>query len=139
MKRTRSFAILGTLLLFVTALRAQSPSGQQPPAAPPPSTPAQSPPPAAEPEAGAPLSKLDLSNDQKKQIHNIRKESQQEVQKVRSDTSLTQQQQTQQIRQIRHSATQKVEGVLTPDQRAKYDAWHKAHQRQHHASHQQPS
>ena len=60
MKRTLSFAILGTLLLFGTAIRGQTPSGQQPPPAQPgAAAPTQStPPPAAEPEAGVPLNKL---------------------------------------------------------------------------------
>jgi Spy/CpxP family protein refolding chaperone len=138
MKRALSFLSLGGLLVCA-ALRAQTPGGQQPPAAPPPQdapsqpaagTPTQ--PPAATPEAGAPLSKLGLSDEQKKQIHNIRKEAQQQVQAVHNNTSLTQQQQAQQVRQIHHSSAQQVDGVLTPEQRAQYDAYRKAQRRPHH-------
>ena len=145
--------VLGMTAAWGPALRAQAPGGQQPPAAPPPSAPsqpapvapAQAPgqqpaqPPAAEAEQGAPLNKLGLTDDQKKQIHEIRKQAQQQVQAVRSDTSLTSQQQTQQIRQIRHKAAQQVDGVLTPEQRAKFDAWRRAHQRHHHPAHGQPA
>jgi Spy/CpxP family protein refolding chaperone len=149
MNRTFAFLSLAALFAAAPALRAQAPGGQQPPAAPAPSAPsqpapaapAQQPgqPPAAEAEQGAPLSKLGLSDEQKKQIHDIRQQSQQQVQVVRNDTSLTPQQQTQQIRQIRHKAAQQVDGVLTPEQRAKFDAWRRAHQRHHHPAHGQPA
>jgi len=144
MKRRLLLAILIACFLNTSNLCAQGAGGQQPqpaqpqsaPSQPAAGTPAQTPPPA---DAGAPLSRLDLSPDQKKQIHTIRKEAQQQVQKVRSDTSLTPQQQTQQIRQIRRSAAQQVDGVLTPEQKTKYDAWRKAHQRPHHAAKAQPA
>lgn len=141
MNRTLALLSLSALLVYSPALHAQASGSQQPPAAPAPSAPAQQPAqsPAAESEQGAPLSKLDLTNDQKKQIHDIRKQSQRQVQAVRSDTTLTPEQQTQQIRQIRHKAAQQVEGVLTPEQRAKFDAWRKAHQRHHHPSRGQPA
>ena len=113
---------------------AQNPGGQQPapqapaaPAQPAAQQPAQ--PQASEPQEGAPLNKLGLSDDQKRQIHGIRKKAQQQVQAVRSDTSLTPQQQAQQVRQIRRKANQQVEGVLTAEQREKYDAWRRARQR----------
>jgi periplasmic protein CpxP/Spy len=113
-------------------LLAQHPPAPAPPAQNPatqPSPKPSAPPPAAGPEEGAPLSKLGLSYDQKKQIHAIRQQAQQQVQAVRNDTSLTPQQQTQQIRQIRRKALQQVEGVLTPEQREKYDAWIRSHRR----------
>jgi len=116
----------------------QTPSAPSQPAAGAPShPPAQSP--AAQPEEGTPLSKLDLSDDQKKQIHGIRKKSQQQVQAVKGNTSLTPQQQAQQVRQIRRTANQQVEGVLTPDQREKYEAWRRAHQRRHHPPQPNPA
>jgi periplasmic protein CpxP/Spy len=104
------------------ALQVQNPSAQ-------PSPEQSTPPPAAEPEEGAPLSKLGLSNDQKKQIHAIRRQAQEQVQAVRNNSALTPQQQTHQIRQIRRKALQQVEGVLTPEQREKYDAWIRSHRR----------
>jgi len=134
----------GIVFLFLAAAiwvprtsGAQNPGGQQPapsaPAQPAAQAPAKQPaqPPAAEPEEGAPLNKLGLSDDQKRQIHGFRKKAQQQVQAVKSDTSLTAQEQAQQIRQIRRKTNQQVEGVLTPDQREKYDAWRRAHQRRH--------
>ncbi len=113
-------------------LRAESPGGQQPPPQAPstPSPPAASAP--AQAEEGAPLSKLGLSDDQKKQIHGIRKNSQRQVQAVKSNASLTPQQQAQQVRQIRRAAMQQVDGVLTPEQREKYDAWRRSHLRRRH-------
>jgi Spy/CpxP family protein refolding chaperone len=104
--------------------------------APAPGTSAQQP--QAQPEEGAPLSKLGLSDDQKKQIHSIRKQAQDQVQTVRKDTSLTPQQQMQQIRQIRRNELQQVEGVLTPEQREKYAAWRQSHRRRHRPPPQQP-
>jgi len=145
MERTFALLAFGVMFAAAPALAAQTPSGQQPPAPPASGTPAQptptapvqqpAQPPLTEGERGAPLNKLDLSNDQKKQIHEIRKQAQQQVQAVRNDTSLTPQQQTQQIRQIRHKSAQQVDAVLTPEQRAKFDAWRRAHQRHHHAAH----
>ena len=143
--------ILGIALAAAPGLAAQNPGGQQapqPPAPPPAQQPAAPPAggaPAESParpgaqmpnEEGAPLNRLGLSEDQKKQIHEIRKETEKQIQEVRGNTSLAEQQQRQQIRQLRRNALQQVEGVLTPEQREKYDAWRRA-QRQHHR--QQPS
>jgi len=148
MKRYFGFLCLAVAIGGPPALRAENRSGQQP-AAPAPSAPSQpaagapahppAQPPAAQPEEGAPLGKLGLSDDQKKQIHGIRKKSQQQVLAVNSNTSLTPQQQAQQVRQIRRTANQQVEGVLTPDQREKYDAWRRAHQRRHHPPQPNPA
>ncbi len=149
MNRKLRLLALGAALAAAPALLAQSRGAaccalllaQQPPAPAPnaPPQPSQKPPqqqPApprtAEPDAGAPLSKLGLSDDQMKQIHTFRQQAQEQVQAARKDASLTPQQQTQQIREIRHKAHQQVEGVLTPEQREKYDAWRRAHQRRRH-------
>jgi len=124
---------LALLALGAALVAAPAPNlfGQQPAPAPPSQPPAQQPAqqPPAEAEEGAPLSKLGLSEDQKKQIHSIRKQSQEQVQAVRKDTSLTPQQQMQQIRKIRRNELQQVEGVLTPEQREKYEAWRRTHRR----------
>jgi len=135
MSRTLALIFFGAALAAVPSLLAQGTGGQQPPpanpsapspqASPPPQQ--SAPPPAAEPEEGAPLNKLGLSDDQRKQIHSIRKQAESQVQTVRNDTSLTPQQQTQQIRQIRRKALQQIEDVLTPEQREQYDAWRKSH------------
>ena len=113
-----------------------NPPAQSPQAAPPEQS---APPPAAEPEEGAPLNRLGLSDDQRKQIHSIRRDAESQVQAVRADTSLTPQQQTQQIRQIRRKALQQVEGVLTPEQREKYQAWRKSRHHHRPAPAQQPA
>ncbi|HKM89672.1 MAG TPA: hypothetical protein VJX29_03580 [Candidatus Acidoferrales bacterium] len=137
MKLRFGFLCLAMAMGGTPMLRAESPGGQQSPpqapsapAHPAASAPAQ--PPAAQAEEGAPLSKLGLSDDQKRQIHGIRKNSQRQVQAVKSNVSLTPQQQAQQVRQIRRAAMQQVDGVLTPEQREKYDAWRRAHQRRRH-------
>lgn len=138
MTRTLALIALGAALAAAPSFLARGVGAQQQPA---PNAPAQqqpAPPPAAEPEQGAPLNKLGLSDEQKKQIHDIRQQAQEQVQAVRKDTSLTPQQQTQQIRQIRRKALQQVEGVLTPEQREKYNAWRRAHQRQRRQQPQQP-
>jgi len=106
---------------------------QNPPAQPQPA-PAQ--PPAAQPTEGAPLHQLNLSDDQKKQVHNIRKQAEEQVQAIRKDSSLTEQQKTIQIRQVRRNQIQQIDEVLTPEQREQYDAWRKAHARHRR---QQPS
>jgi len=119
---------------------AQAPSPAQQPAPaqqpPPQAAPAQQP--AAPPEQGAPLSKLGLSDEQKKQIHKIRRDAEEQVQAIKKDTSLTEQQQTTQIRQVRRNQIQQVDEVLTPEQREKYDAWRKSHLRRHRPPPQQP-
>ena len=118
---------LGVAVLAAASLPAWANRAQQQPPPPAQTPPAQQP--AAEPEEGAPLSRLSLSDDQKKQIHSIRKQAQEQVQVVRKDTTLTPQQQTQQIRQIRRNELQRVECVLTPEQFEKYQTWRRAHQR----------
>jgi len=129
---------LGAASLAAPALLAHGSGGQQqpppaqnPPGAQPQAAPGQQPatPPAAQPEEGAPLSKLGLSDDQKKQIHKIRKQAEEQVQAIKKDTSLNEQQQTIQIRQVRRNQVQQVDEVLTPEQREKYDAWRKSHAR----------
>jgi len=151
MNRALALLLLGFLASAVPRSAAQAPAGQQTP--PPAGAPAQQPappdaagPPAQPPptpgtqapkEEGAPLSKLGLSEDQKKQIHEIHKQTDEKVQEVRGNSALTEQQQRQQIRQLRRGANQQVESVLTPEQRQKYDAWRRA-QRQHH-HHGQPA
>ena len=137
MKLQFGFLCLAVAIGGPLMLRAQSPGGQQPPPQAPgvptrPSASAPAQPPAAQAEEGAPLSKLGLSDEQKSQIHGIRKNSQRQVQAVKSNASLTPQQQAQQVRQIRRTAMQQVDGVLTPEQREKYDAWRRSHQRRHH-------
>jgi len=140
------FLCLGVAMFGLPMRGTQSPGNQLPPpppassspATPAASSPAQQPaqqpgahPPAAQPDEGGPLTKLGLSDQQKSQIHGIRQKSQEQVQAVKSDTSLSPQQQSQQIRQIRHKANQQVESILTPEQREKYDAWRRAHERRH--------
>jgi periplasmic protein CpxP/Spy len=148
MKRHFGFLCLALAFGVLPMLRAENWGGQQAPAQPAsaPSqpaagAPAQQPaqPPAAQPEEGAPLSKLGLSEDQKKQIHRIRKNSQQQVQAVKSDSSLTPEQQAQQTRQIRRKANQQVESVLTPEQRERYEAWRREHQRRRQPSQTKPT
>lgn len=146
MKRHFGFFCLALAFGASPMLRAENWGGQQAPAQSPPSQPAAGAPaqqpvqrPAAQGEEGAPLSKLGLSEDQKRQIHRIRKNSQQQVQAVKSDSSLTPEQQAQQTRQIRRKASQQVEGVLTPEQRAQYEAWRHEHQRRRHPPQTNPA
>jgi protein CpxP len=130
MNRKLALLAVGGALLIATAVLAQgSPSGQQPA----PQAPAQQPstPGAAAPNQGAPLGKLGLSDDQKKQIHDIRQQTQQHIESVRNDSSLSPQQKRDKIRELHRTADQSIDGVLTPEQRKKYDAWRKAHRRHH--------
>jgi Spy/CpxP family protein refolding chaperone len=134
--------VLGWMLLFPAGSGAQgSPGGQQ--AAPPPPSasvpqqpaPAQTPPApgAAQPVQGAPLGKLNLSDDQKKQIHTARRQAQQQVETVKNDPSLTPEQKREKIHQIRRDESAAIDNTLTPEQREKYDAYRRA--RHHHRRH----
>lgn len=139
---TRKLAIiaLGAVSVAAPALLTQAGGGQQAPPAQNP--PAQAPPPAApgpgQQPGGAPgaqgqregpLSQLNLTDQQKKEIHKIRQQAEEKVQAIRKDTSLTQQQQMVQIRQVRRKQREEVEAVLTPEQREQYEAWLKEHAR----------
>ena len=141
MSRSLALIALGAALAAAPALLAQGTGGQQPPAPNPPAPsphaappPQSAPPSAAEPEEGEPLSKLGLSDEQKKQIHSIRRQAQDQVQAVKNDASLTSQQQTRQIRQIRRTEFQQMDAVLTPGQREQFEAWRKSR----HQHHRQP-
>ena len=67
-----------------------------------------------------------LSADQKTQIENIRKDEHAQMQALGKE-SLTQDQFRQRAMAIRQDGMQKVQSVLTPDQKAKLDALHKEH------------
>jgi Spy/CpxP family protein refolding chaperone len=61
--------------------------------------------------------KLNLSQDQKNQIKQFRKDEKSQIDAVRNDSSLTPEQKEKKIRQIRRDTHKQVLGVLTPEQR----------------------
>jgi periplasmic protein CpxP/Spy len=98
---------------------------------PPPPAGAQGPPPGGpggrgmmDPERRANMLKerLNLTDDQTAQVKGIFADSRTKMEALRSNTSLSQDDRRSQAMAIRQSEDQRVHGVLTADQKTKYDA-----------------
>jgi protein CpxP len=103
----------------------------QTPATPPAGTAMQGPPPGGggrgmmmDPGQRASMLKdrLGLSDAQTTQVKSILTDSQTKMQALRSNSSLSQDDRRSQMMSIRKDENDKIEGVLTPDQKTKYDA-----------------
>ena len=92
-----------------------------------------------QPGLGPALEKLNLSDDQKTQIMNIRQKTAEQVQALKSDTSLTDQQKRDKFRSIRMDTHKQISAVLTPDQRKQWQQMQQQHRAQMQAEHQQKS
>ncbi len=119
------FLALAVVLLAVPALRAQT------------STPPQEPNPT--PEANEPrggdregLRDLDLTDDQRKQIQAIHQNEKQQLEAVKNDPTLTPEQKRQKAKQIRTASNKQISGLLTPEQRKK---WNQIRRQRHHRRH----
>jgi Spy/CpxP family protein refolding chaperone len=108
------FLALAAALLSGPAVRAQT-------SAPPPQTGDQQE--ATEPRRAdrEGLRDLDLSNDQKNQIGQIRQNEKQQLEAVKNDPSLTPAQKRQKAKEIRRSSNKQISGILTPEQRKKWN------------------
>jgi Spy/CpxP family protein refolding chaperone len=101
----------------------------QAPPPPPPGTAMQGPPPGGgrgmrDPSERASMLKqnLNLTDDQTSQVKAIFEDSRTKMESVRSNSSLSQDDRRLQIMSIRKSENDKVEALLTPDQKTKYEA-----------------
>jgi protein CpxP len=101
----------------------------QAPATPPAGQAMQGPPPGGgrgmmDPAQRASMMKdrLGLSDSQTAQVKTILDGSQTKMQALRSNTSLSQDDRRSQMMTIRKDESDKIEGILTPDQKTKYDA-----------------
>jgi periplasmic protein CpxP/Spy len=63
-----------------------------------------------------------LTEDQQTKIKPILEQEQQQMQTLRSDTSMSQQDRMSKIRELRQSTNEQIKGVLTPDQQKKWEA-----------------
>ncbi len=61
--------------------------------------------------------KLNLTDDQKAKMKDLRQQTQQQVQAVRNDSSLTPEQSAAKIREIRRNNMKRMHSILTPEQR----------------------
>jgi periplasmic protein CpxP/Spy len=109
----------GLMLAFASA-GAQQTANPSTTAAPPQA-------PAAEPQRKG--GGLGLTADQKAQIKSIREDSKTQANAIRNNSSLSQQQKKEQLKSLHHATHERVEGVMTPEQRAKFEARHKKHHR----------
>jgi Spy/CpxP family protein refolding chaperone len=66
--------------------------------------------------------RLALNDSQTAQVKSILTDSQTKMQALRSNSSLSQDDRRSQMMSIRKDENDKIEGVLTPDQKTKYDA-----------------
>jgi protein CpxP len=75
------------------------------------------------------MAKLNLSDDQKSKIKDIRAKSMDQAKAVKADTTLTDAQKKAKMRDIRKDTHKQISGVLTPEQRKQW----KEDMKQHHA------
>lgn len=73
---------------------------------------------------------LNLTDDQKAQIKQIRKDTKEKVQAVVNDTTLSPDQKQDKIKQLHREAHKQQEALLTPEQRKIDREWHQAHKAQ---------
>jgi Spy/CpxP family protein refolding chaperone len=76
------------------------------------------------------MEQLNLTDQQKADIHAIRAKARARAMAVKNDSSLTDVQKHAQMRQIRHATRRQVAGVLTPEQRQQWHAQMKQHHQQ---------
>jgi periplasmic protein CpxP/Spy len=116
--------------LSVAAVGAAVAQDQAPPPPPPPGQ--AGPPPGGggrgmrmDPGARADMLKqnLGLSDDQTAQVKSIFQDSQTKMEALRSNSSLSQEDRRSQMMSIRKGENDKIEALLTPDQKTKYAAW----------------
>jgi periplasmic protein CpxP/Spy len=72
---------------------------------------------------------LGLTADQKAQIKSIREDSKKQADAIRNNSALSKEQKKEQLKSLHQATRERVEGVMTPEQRAKFEARHKKHHR----------
>ena len=70
---------------------------------------------------------LNLTDDQKAQMKKIHQEAKAQIEAVNNDSSLSTDQKQAKTHAIRRDSHKQVEAMLTPEQRQKMRAWHRAH------------
>lgn len=80
---------------------------------------------------------LTLTPDEQQQIMPILQQQDQQVQKLRADTSVTPQDRRTQMHSIMDDTHQKIEGTLTDTQKQKFEQMQQKHQGKHHGNMQQ--
>jgi hypothetical protein len=134
MKRIAAAAVLGTILLALSAYAIQKPAPQaNPPQAAPPSQQSQPPqdaPPAQPPAARMPsideqvnalTEELNLTGDQPAKVKTILEDQRTQAMTVIGDGGLSRDDKVQKIRGIRENTIAKVRGILNDDQKKKFD------------------
>ncbi len=126
----RNSYITGSVLVAVLAI-ALSATAQTSTSSPEPQAPANQPAqaapqaqpnpsgdaPAARPQTQAdPDNPLNLTDEQKEKLRPIVADENQQLEALRSDTSMSQEQKMQKANQIRESASPKIKAILTPEQ-----------------------
>lgn len=71
---------------------------------------------------------VQLTEQQKQWIANIRTESQQEIQRIRTNPDLSALEKTDRIAKIRHESHERILSILTPEQRTQFNNWWKERQ-----------
>jgi protein CpxP len=66
--------------------------------------------------------RYNLTSDQQNQIRPILQDQQQQMQSLRGDTSISREDKMAKVRSMHQASQQKIEAVLTDDQRKKFDA-----------------
>ena len=65
---------------------------------------------------------LKLTSDQQSKVLDVLKSQQSQMEKLRSDSSISQDDRRSKMMDIRKSSNEKIRALLTPDQQTKYDA-----------------
>jgi len=85
-----------------------------------------------------PFEKLNLTEEQKAQIHPIMQKTGEEIQAVKADTALTKEQKEQQIQTIKESTDEQLKTILTSEQYQKLEQMKAEHKGKHHENGDKP-
>ena len=78
-----------------------------------------------------PLEKLNLTEEQKAQVHPIMQKAREDMNAIKDNASLSPEQKKEQFHAIRESTDEKLKAILTPEQSQKFDEMKAAHKGKH--------
>ena len=85
------------------------------------------------------MNQLNLTPDQKSQMKTIHQDMKQQRESIMNDQSLTADQKKQKMKEFRKSQSEKVNGILTPDQQQKMKELRKQRMKNHKMNHKMQS
>lgn len=124
MKRLSTFALLGVMALGCAYAQQQAPPPPAPDQTAPPAQQQQAQRHAVNPDRQLKMltKRLNLTADQQAQLRPILEDRASQADAIRNDASLQKKDKRDKMRSLRDDSTQKIEALLTPEQKQNYDS-----------------